>query len=377
MNSHHGFTFDGNVQRIVELAYYDGQGSNKVYHLVMTELSMAQAKNPILAASGNRWQVYGLYGRKGSSLRKIEKTSGPTSSYSAQIVFDQAMNKEIKGGYVVQRDERISENQDVIHEYDIDSDGSVKIVDEPKVWSPKQYALSPVRNHKENEDRDMSGCGIILLNEGKRILTLVEGSHKGFYDQHGNVTPVDESLIEATIDLEGEFLLDGHWDGTNYYVYDVPGEQQYIDRYNSIAEILDGTVGDNVIPANLYLTPGEIVEAIRQARDNNILHILGIRLDSPARPGLNDNRRFLITLKPRVTLCVLSVGPRNLCSLGVDDGLGMIEVCQLTIEDVEVNDHVCVEYDVWPGYGKPLADPVYLGKSSSEEECKIEQLLAV
>jgi len=68
----------------------------------------------------------------------------------------------------------------------------------------------------------------------------------------------------------------------------------------------------------------------------------------------------------------------DLATLGVDDGLGVIEVCQMTIQDgLNVGDNVLVEYDSWAGHGTSLKKPEYVKKANQPADCSIDQLLAV
>jgi hypothetical protein len=65
-------------------------------------------------------------------------------------------------------------------------------------------------------------------------------------------------------------------------------------------------------------------------------------------------------------------------TLGVDDGLGVIEVCRMLIQDdLKAGDSVLVEYDSWSGHGTELKNPEYVKKVAETTDCSIDQLLAV
>lgn len=366
MNQIMGYKLDGEVQRHVHLHLYDAsRNHDKVYHLVVTENESGQQ------------QVFGMYGRRGSSLRLIEKTKGWTSRWSAEAIFQKALNKEISGGYRVQEDETFRPGPPDVEMLLPDVDDSMELL-LPEVWTPLQYAENPVRATAVNPDYDLKGYGVVLLPAGKRILTLVRGTTKSFFDQHGGEITVDQSLFDSLYDLEGQFILDGQWDGDRYLVYDAPSEDDYATRVTTLSELIDGTVGEGVDLADIYLTTAEAAEAVRDSREHGAQMIIGIKLDTPERPGQSDRNRISMTLEPRAVLCVMSAGPDGLYSLGVDDGLGMIEVCKLSMpEKHEPGEQVVVEYQTWAGHGHPLKSPKYIKRLSEPADCTIEQLLAV
>lgn len=361
-----GYPFENPMRHVYLHLYNPSANHDKVYHIV-------SEKN-----SEGKVQVSAMWGRRGSSLRHMVKTKdgskpGYVSEWSARSVFDKLIADQVKGGYEVKHDESFSPGAPVV----------VKEIElEPEklstVWNPRSYAENPVRATVVNHNFNLNGYGIVLLPEGKRILTLVEKSKKKFFDQHGAEITVDQLLFNAVYDLEGDTIIDGLWDGERYLVFDMPGELEFADRIRALAEYIDGTVDDNVVQmADIYLTAAEAQRAVSDARELGAQTILGIHMSGGERPGQNDKSRVTLSLRPRAVLCVMSVDG-DLATLGVDDGLGVIEVCQMMIQDdLSVGDNVLVEYDSWSGHGTSLKKAEYVKKANQPADCSIDQLLAV
>jgi len=361
-----GYPFENPVRHVHLHLYNPSANHDKVYHIV-------SEKN-----SEGKVQVSAMWGRRGSSLRHMVKTKdgskpGYVSEWSARAVFDKLLAEQLRGGYEVKNDESFTPGAPVaIKEIELEPETNVV------VWNPRSYAENPVRATVVNQDFKFNGYGIVLLPEGKRILTLVEKNKKKFFDQHGAEITIDQSLFNAVYDLEGDTIIDGVWDGERYLVFDMPGECDYAERIKSLAEYIDGTVDDSVVQmADIYLTAAEAQRAVSDARELGAQTIIGIHMSGGERPGQNDKSRVVLSLRPRAVLCVMSVDG-DLATLGVDDGLGVIEVCQMTIQDgLNVGDNVLVEYDSWAGHGTSLKKPEYVKKANQPADCSIDQLLAV
>lgn len=362
-----GYPFENPVRHVHLRLYNPSANHDKVYHIV-------SEKN-----SEGKVQVSAMWGRRGSSLRHMVKTkdalakSGYVSEWSARAVFDKLIAEQIRGGYEVQNDESFTAGAPVgLKEIELEPEENVVI------WNPRSYAENPVRATTVNQHFKLNGYGIVLLPEGKRVLTLVEKNKKKFFDQHGAEITIGQALFNAVYDLEGDTIVDGIWDGSRYLVFDMPGERNYSERIKSLAEYIDGTVDDSVVQmADIYLTAAEAQRAVSDARELGAQTIIGIRMSGGERPGQNDKSRVALSLRPRAVLCVMSFDGDH-ATLGVDDGLGFIEVCQMMIQDdLSVGDNVLVEYDSWAGHGTSLKKPEYVKKANQPADCSIEQLLAV
>jgi len=355
-----GYNFEQPKRHVHLHLYNPSANHDKVYHIVSEQNDAGLV------------QVSAMWGRRGSSLRHMNKTKGFVSEYSARAVFDKLLSEQIRGGYKVQQDESFTPGAPVLKEIEIEPESDVVI------WGPRAYAENPVRATTVNQSFDLKGYGIVLLPEGKRILTLVEKSKKKFFDQHGAEITIDQGLFNAVYDLEGDTIIDGLWDGDRYLVFDMPGEQEYSERIQALAEYIDGTVDEDVVQmADIYLTAAEAQKAVSDARELGAQAILGIHMSGGERPGQNDKSRVSLNLRPRAVLCVMSTDG-SAATLGVDDGLGVIEVCRMLIRDeLEAGDSVLVEYDSWSGHGTELKNPEYVKKANQPADCSIDQLLAV
>lgn len=362
-----GYNFDNPVRHVHLHLHNPTANHDKVYHIV-------SEKN-----SEGKVQVSAMWGRRGSSLRYMVKTKdgskpGYVPEWSARAVFDKLLAEQIKDGYEVKNDESFSPAVPKHKEIEIEP----QVVDDIVVWGPRQYAENPVRATVVNQNYDLKGYGIVLLPDGKRILTLVENGKKKFFDQHGAEITVAQELFNAVIDLDVDAIIDGLWDGSHYLVFDMPGEREYSERIQTLAEYIDGTVDDKVVQmADIYLTAAEAQKAVSDARELGAQVILGIHMSGGERPGQNDRSRVSLSLRPRAVLCVMSVDG-GLATLGVDDGLGIIEVCKMKIQDsLNAGDSVVVEYDSWSGHGTSLKEAEYVKKVNQPADCSIDQLLAV
>jgi predicted DNA-binding WGR domain protein len=361
-----GYSFENPTRHVYLHLYNPSANHDKVYHIVADKNSEGKV------------QVSVMWGRRGSSLRHMVKTKDRNqpaylSEWSARAVFDKLLGEQIKGGYEVKNDETFTPGAPVVvNEIEIESEESTLI------WPPRSYAENPVRATVVNHDFELAGYGIVLLPEGKRIITLIEKDKNKFFDQHGAEITVEQSLFNAVYDLEDNTIIDGVWDGDRYFVFDMPGESDYTDRIKSLAEYIDGTVDENVVQmADIYLTTAEAQMAVTDARERGAATILGILMSGGERPGQNDKSRVMLSLRPRAVLCVMKTGSA-FATLGVDDGLGLIEVGSFLIpEDIKAGDSVLVEYDSWDGHGSELKKPVFIKKVDQGTDCSIEQLLAV
>lgn len=352
-----GYTFD-NPKRHVYLHLYNPTANHdKVYHIVTEQNDLGLFK------------VTSMWGRRGSSLRSQEQTKGFVPEYSANAVFNDLLRAKVKGGYEIQKDESFSNAVPNLPEIEVEP--------EVIVWTNRSYAENPVRSTSVNSKYDLKGYGVVLLPDGKQVLTLVENGKKRFFDRNGAEITIAQKLFNAVIDLEDDGILDGIWDGERYMVFDMPGEQEYAERIGALAEFIDGTVDDAVVQmADIYLTAAEVQKAVNDARELGAQTIMGIKLSGGERPGQNNCSRVAFSLRPRAVLCVMDVDGGS-TTLGVDDGLGLIEVCRLCVGDLKVGDSVLVEYDSWSGHGQSLKNPEYIKQVNEPAECSIEQLLAV
>ncbi len=355
-----GYDFE-RPERHVKLHNYNPHANHdKVYHIIAER-------------HDSGFHVIALHGRRGSSLRRTQKTKVVLSGPACWATFENLMREKIREGYVIQSDQTFTPGAPSVIEteevsYSIDS----------VVWAPHTYAKNPVRATAVDYSFDLKGYGVVLLPEGNRVLLFVNGSEKLFYDQHGAQLSVTESLFNAVCDLDGNVVIDGIWDGYRYLVFDMPGEQEYSERIKSLVEYLDGTVDDNVVQmADIYLTAAEAKKAVSDARELGAKTILGIHMSGGERPGQNDKSRVSLKLRPRAVLQVIEIDA-NTITLGVDDGLGIIKVSHISrpVEiAMELGDQVLVEYDSWSGYGTELQNPKYIKKAEHTSDCSIEQLL--
>lgn len=362
-----GYSFDGDdVIRHVHLHCYDARRNHdKVYHLVVT-----------LDSSGKFQSLYGIWGRRGSTLR-MQKKLGRSSVYAVTAAFDKQFNKLLRECYLVQSDTAFSvdDNNEVSAALD-----NLETLLPDTIWVPAQYARNPVRAQVVPEDWDFAGYATVLLPSARRrILTLVASPDIAFYNEHGGRGDLP-SLYEAVVDLEGQFVIDGYWDGDTYQVFDVfdgNDADDYAARVQTLTDLIDGTVGENVQMATVCLGEASLVR--KKARELGMQQVMGIKLNVPERPGLNDGTRIIYALKPRVNLCVMDSTMSGFVCLGLDDGLGMVEVCQMPIPQTQVQtgDVVLVEYESWAGYGHALKDAVFVHKLNAPIDCKIDQLLGV
>lgn len=354
-----GFSFENARRHIFLHCYNEEANHDKVYHIVVE-------------AADSKFKVSAMWGRRSSSLRLAEKTKW-VSEYTANTVVSKLISDKTREGYIIQEDESFSKYElppELVDAIENDNDSPI--------WSARQYAENPVRATKVNPEFDIKGYAVVLLPEGKRILTLIEGKRQLFFDQNGSEIKVADELVSAVIDLDGHAVIDGLWDGERYLVYDLASEAEYRERVQSLATFIDGTVDESIVQlSDVYLTAAESEKAVLDARELGAKTIIGFKLSSTERPGQNDTSRVVLTLRPRVCLCVKSKAGQKY-ELGVDDGLGVFAVCHLEIDEpLEIGDKILVEYSTWSGYGSELANPSYIKKLENSSDFSIDQLLAV
>lgn len=360
-----GYNFDNPKRHVYLHLYNPSANHDKVYHIVSEE------------NDAGYMQVSAMWGRRGSSLRHMVKTKdrakkpGFVPAASARAAFDNLLLEQLRGGYEVKTDERFSNGVPETKEIEIET-----LKESMVIWGPRQFAENPVRATGVNQSFNLAGYAIALLPEGKYVLTLVEKGKKKFFDQHGAEITIDQSLFNAVYDLEGDTIIDGVWDGDVYHVFDMPCDKPYSERVVDLSNYIDGTVDDHVVKmADIYLTAAEAQKAVSDARELGAQTILGIKMGDGERPGNKTGRKMLV-LRPRAVLCTMSVDG-GVATLGVDDGLGVIEVCKLASNELSAGDNVLVEYDSWSGHGTTLTNPEFVKKVNEPADCSIEQLLAV
>lgn len=356
-----GYNFDNPIRHIHLRLYNPSANHDKVYHIVADKNSEGLV------------QVSAMWGRRGSSLRHTPKTKTYLNEHTAHSVVNKLLSEQIRGGYKVETDESFVPGAPSFHEIEIDA------VHEDAIWTPRSFAENPVRATMVNQNFNLKGYGVVLLPKGKRIITLVEKSKKKFFDQHGAEITVEQELFNALFDLEGDTIIDGLWDGETYFVFDMPSESEYTERILALSDYITDTVDESVVKmADIYLTVAEAQQAINDASEAGGQTVIGIQMSGGERPGQNDKSRVMLQFRPRAVLCVMSLDGESMV-LGVDDGLGVIEVCRMNNTNAvcNVGDNVLVEYDSWAGHGSKLEQPEFIRKADDNADCSIERLLAV
>ncbi|MBS1722553.1 MAG: hypothetical protein JSS66_06040 [Armatimonadetes bacterium] len=368
MSTRLGHQFEGDIRRHIDLRLYDPtRNHDKVYHIILTELP------------GDKWNLYTLHGRRGSALRQEKKALGVTS-WAVNSLHSKILSEKVNKGYIIQSDEHGTDYDENDVNYD---DGYISLNDLDdeaiKVWPIEQFAKNPIR-YKAAQSVKAEGYAAVVLPKGRRILTTVRGDKKTFTDEHGANLQVDEVFWQSILDLEstGEnYVIDGWWDGKTYHVYDLVGEAPYPERMAALLDTIDGTTGDAVQMAEIYVDPQDVKNAEATARQEGCHRVLYIKLEGGGvHPGQHDDNFQVVEMKPRATLKVLSANGAY-AQLGVDDGLGFIEVGAIAAADVKAGDLVEVEFESWGGHGAELTHPVFLKVVDGPRDCTIDQLLAV
>lgn len=390
-----GSNLAGATRRRLHLEYYDpARNSDKEYYLVLQ------------AMGDDKYEVHAFWGRRGSSLQSQQKTKGPASIYAAQTIFDKFFNDKAREGYKVVADEQFSSVPNVQPDISVSVNNSPAVEDEgAKQWTIRDFTRNPVQPFVNAELAQkavsQSDTCIMTIPVGKRILVYAGKSGLEAFGHRGEAMTLPETMAEDLIDLEGPMALDGIWTGSEYVVFDAPKpDTEYRDRYEQLFELLNGTVGERVRILDLAFSEAEKMALFEDARKRNEP---GIWLRNGKRdnhPGQCDANWLQLDFAPRAMLVVMSLNGK--CSLGVDDGLGLIKVAELAGAvvhsgkppfdqdnpsaysimgaegrfEVSVGDVVEVEYDSWGGHGKLMQSPRILSKreDAAPEQCAIDQL---
>jgi hypothetical protein len=375
-----GSELAGTTRRRLSLECYDpSRGHDKVYHLVLQEIAT------------DAYDVYAYWGRRGSTLQNQKKGSS-MKRYSADILIDKLFNEKAGKGYKVVSDENFKTAPAVaipnLNSWDVDDDELEEIeVDETPertMWTARDFARNPVQpkvepGHKMETYVAEAGTCIMVIPAGERILFYANASGAPeAFNGRGAKLDLPEPMLEDLIDLEGPLALDGVWTGSEYIVFDAPEpEVEYQDRYNNLFALLEGTVGPRVRVADVAFSDAEKDACLRAARDANAsgIWVRDGKVDN--HPGQQDSHWQQYNFSPRAFLVVMSLNGK--CSLGVDDGLGLMKVAEvgkLGDEVAEEGAIVEVEYESWPGHGKLMQAPRVLGKRPDVtiERCNVEQL---
>jgi hypothetical protein len=71
--------------------YLKRYGSDKVYKVKLIPVTVGPYKG--------KYRVFGYYGRRGSTLKEVEKTTKPETLWAATIIFEDVVKEKIEKGY--------------------------------------------------------------------------------------------------------------------------------------------------------------------------------------------------------------------------------------------------------------------------------------
>lgn len=185
--------------RVADL-WYQGGGSDKVYHIWLVDLE------------GPGFEVRFEYGRRGNALTPGKKTGdNPVTFAVASQVFDKLYAEKVGKGYK-------DVTQGVATTETLMASPAVPT---PPVASTLPQLLNPVKDDQQLEDLIQSPDWIMQekVDGERRMIRITSGALSG-YNRRGLEVALPLKIIDALSRGSVDLLLDGEIVGDSYYIFD-------------------------------------------------------------------------------------------------------------------------------------------------------------
>jgi bifunctional non-homologous end joining protein LigD len=201
----------------ITLNYQEGT-SDKVYQVAITQSSTGYAVNY-------------SYGRRGSTLSTGTKTQSPVSLEMAEAIFHKLVQAKLAKGYKPAEDGSV---------YQLPENGTLD------TGVRCQLLNSITEAELQNLLLDQ-GHWMQEKIDGRRLLIRKAGSSVTGINRQGRSTGIPESIVNAALGIQHDFLLDGEAVGETLHVFDIlelNGDKlcskSYQTRYQCLESIFSG-----------------------------------------------------------------------------------------------------------------------------------------
>ena len=339
--------------------YYRNAGSDKVYHARIEE----QDAGYIVTYS---------YGRRGSTLTTGTKTTSPVDFDSAVKVFDKLIaGKKAKG-------------------YTEGANG------EPYRHTDKAGQVSGLTPQLLNTIDDCEVARIVndpswLMQEkhdGRRLMLRKAGESIEGINKLGLVVAVASPIMQAALDLPGDFIVDGEAIGDHFHVFDLLGrdgidlrEQSYADRYRALTALIGDGQSAHIHRVDAWIESADKANQLAVFRAKHAEGVVFKRVDAPYVPGRPNSRGTQLKSKfvESVSALVVKINSQRSVAVGLLDGEQLRPVGNVSVPAnhpiPDEGDVVEVRY-LHAYEGGSLYQPVFLGVRDDIEarECVVGQL---
>jgi bifunctional non-homologous end joining protein LigD len=339
--------------------YYRNGASDKVYHARIEE----QDAGYIVTYS---------YGRRGSTLTTGTKTTSPVDFDSAVKVFDKLIAGKLAKGYTE------------------GADG------EPYRHTDKAGQVSGLNPQLLNTIDDGEVARIVndpswLMQEkldGRRLMLRKTGEGVEGINKLGLVVAVASPIVQAALDIPGEFILDGEAISDHFHVFDLIGQdgidlrgQPYVDRYRALTALIGDGQSAHIHRVEAWTESADKANQLAAFRAKNAEGVVFKRVDAPYVPGRPNSRGTQLKYKfvESVSALVVKVNAQRSVAVALLDGDQVRPVGNVS---VPANHPIPNEGDVvevrylYAHQGGSLYQPVFLGVRDDIEagECVVAQL---
>ena len=339
--------------------YYREGSSDKEYHVR-------------LEAKDNGYVVNFAYGRRGSTLTTGTKTSAPVYYDAALMIFDKLVKEKKAKGYTEGADGTPYQHSENLRQVSGLQPQLLNPIDEVEV---ARLVSDPNWVMQEKQD----GRRLMLRKTGD----VVEGINK-----LGLLVSVAEPIVQAALELKGDFILDGEAIGDRLHAFDLLSrngndlcDHACRNRYGALLTLLGSVRSDSIRYVDCWtdsIDKANWLNTLKQQRAEGVVFKLWNAPYIAGRPnsgGTQLKYKFVATL----SAVVAKVNQQRSVGLRLLDHEGWQPVGNVTIPPNHNVPPVGAVIEVRYLYAVPdgsLYQPVYLGVRSDVEphECVVSQL---
>ncbi|EMY78700.1 ATP-dependent DNA ligase-like domain protein [Leptospira weilii serovar Ranarum str. ICFT] len=341
--------------------YYQGDGSDKVYHVNIDPQE-------------NGYVVNFAFGRRGSALQTGTKTSRPVPYEAAQKIMSQLVNSKMAKGYT-----EGEAGTPYLH-----------TTLEERISGVHCQLLNPVDEEELSFYLENDQYGAQEKLDGNRMMIRKIGGSVEGINRKGLIVAISEIIHDQALDFQEDFILDGETIGDVFYPFDIFSKDgkdiqhlSYLERYALLQTILRNRPPEKGIFRLVELVTSEknkktLLQELREKQKEGIVFK---DLNAPYKAGRPASKGAQIKFKfyETATVNVETVNLKRSVSMRLYDGDSWVSVGNVTIppnaEMPEKNDIIEVRY-LYAYRGGSLYQPTYLGirTDADENDCDLKQL---
>lgn len=322
-----------------------------------------------IEASGAGFVVNFAYGRRGGSLTTGAKTAAPVEFAAAVVVFEKLVKGKQAKGYTTAEDGTPYQHSVVDRQVSGLLPQLLNVADEADA---ARMVSDPAWCLQEKMD-------------GRRLMLRKSGDSVEAINKLGLVVGVCQPVVQAALELSGDFIIDGEIVGERFHAFDVIsvggnelGAKAYRARYAALAALVaDG--GPSIIAVGVWSTAADKAEQLAALKARGAEGVVFKLWDSTYKAGRPNSGGPQLKFKFVATLSAVVTAVNAQRSVGVsllgDDG--WVSVGNVTIPANHDVPAVGAVVEVRYLYAAPmLCQPVYLGVRCDVEapECVTAQL---